>query len=512
MNIAPSTDPTPIPARDDSNVAFAKAAKNGDATPFADLLGASCEHLPDGSSVPTDVESLPRKRHEDLSEPDLAILLRSMLPQVSLTVPLLPQVPEGSSVEMGRGNSGGAMQSVGVSANVAETFGLSGMTNSVTSSVACDAPNAVSPDTAGTNGLFKKPANVAGLPMQSASVALNKVQSDIARSPLLAPRSAGLAADSAGVLDVSSGVANVAASVAPASTSQPLQTGLPITGAAAEISPPTEQTVATPIPALVGAQPEMGTLQRQSKEIFSTASAGESGGTTAAMHRAIMKEQSPERQTRTVANVALISSFQGEQRVADTPEKSSGTHGSETTPSISTNAGLTFEPQAGSGVFSEVPVTNEPKAASEITRQTFDLIERVRVTGRDNAEVRMLLNDGQQVTVSIRLERGEWKPVFKTESEALCRALEQNWNRAVAQPSPQSVKFGTPEFESRSSQSDLGSSSQQHPESGGRERSFNRREQDSAFENIVPFRATGKAERTAHVSPFSEAAAMQLYA
>ena len=101
---------------------------------------------------------------------------------------------------------------------------------------------------------------------------------------------------------------------------------------------------------------------------------------------------------------------------------------------IPAGAGVAFGPPAGMEQISEALAPHEPNAASEITRQTFDLIERIRVTGRDNAEVRMFLNDGQQVTVSLRLERGEWKPVFKTESEALCRALEQNWNRAVAQP------------------------------------------------------------------------------
>ena len=374
-----------------------------------------------------------------------------MLPQVSLTVPLLPHVPDGSAVEMEAGKSGGTMQAVGVFASAAETLGLGGVTSSVT----CEASNATSPDVAGTNGLFKEPANIAAMLSQ---------------------------------------------------------TGLPIAGAAAEISPLTEQAVAAAIPATVGSQPEIGSLQRQPPDISSVASGGESGGTTAAMQRVIMKEQSPERQTRTVANVAVISSFQGKQRVADIPEKSSGTHSSESTPISSATAGLTFEPHAGSGALSDVPVTTEPKAASEITRQTFDLIERVRVTGQDNAEVRMLLNDGQRVTVSIRLERGEWKPVFKTESETLCRALEQNWNRAVAQPAPQSVKFGAPVFESHSAHSGLGSSSQEHPESGGRERSFNRREQEPAFENVLPFRAAANPARTSQVSRFSEAAAMQVYA
>ncbi len=253
--------------------------------------------------------------------------------------------------------------------------------------------------------------------------------------------------------------------------------------------------------------------QRELNSASEATSGEELNGTTAAMHQVIMKEQSPERQTRTQSSVAAVASAAGKLRAAEVPEKNSEVQTSTSGTSAQTLTAMAFEPQTGGGHAANAPASDVPVAA-EINRQTFEIIERVHATGHDRAEVRMHLNDGQEVTVSLRLERGEWKPTFKTESEALCRALEQNWQRAVPQPSSQSVKFGTPVFQSEGSQSGLEGNSQQQSESGARERSFNRREQESIFENPVPSRANPRPapSASASASRFSEAAAVQLYA
>ncbi len=463
-----------MPMRGERSAAGAISAKDDDTRPFADLLDNAPEHPADGTPKPAAAKTPPRKQSDDGTDPSLAIRLPFMLPHVSPPSPLpTPDMSQAASA--------------------------SGVMDGVPGAAVLPTANA---DFAGGNVVSEK----------SASGTSPKVQSDTIPTPQVASRTADSAADVAGASAVSSAVAKVASSVAPGSLTQPVQAGLPVAAASAEISPSTEQAVASSVSAPVVSEPEKGILQRQSQDVSGTASAGESGGTTAAMQRVIMKDQSAERQSRTAANVAVISSAAGKQRVTGSLEKSSGTRVSESVPGIPMNAGITFEPTAGRGSVSEALVTMEPTAASEITRQTFDLIERVRVTDRDHAEVRMLLNDGQEVTVSIRLERGEWKPVFKTESEALCRALEQNWNRAVPQPGSQPVKFGTPVFESQSAQSDLGGNAQQQSESGGRERPFNRRELEPAFENVVPFPAAAKPARASHASRFSEAAAMQVYA
>lgn len=158
------------------------------------------------------------------------------------------------------------------------------------------------------------------------------------------------------------------------------------------------------------------------------------------------------------------------------------------------------------------PTAADATAAVRITRQTMDLAEHVRAMGRDHVEVQMRLRDGEEVTVSLRLEKGEWKPVFKTDSEALCRALEQNWNRTVAQPSAQAVRFGTPVFESQNTQTGggQGGHASGHQQHDARERSFNRREQEPAFE--IPTQPARATLTTATPTRTAATPAVQIYA
>jgi hypothetical protein len=114
----------------------------------------------------------------------------------------------------------------------------------------------------------------------------------------------------------------------------------------------------------------------------------------------------------------------------------------------------------------------EFRAAARFVGQTMELAERVSVRGGERVEVQMRLTDGHEVTVSLHLEKGEWHPVFKTDTDALCHALEQSWQQSAAQPTGRPVRFGTPVFESLQSQTGTGGGMQQQPDA--RDRSFSR--------------------------------------
>ncbi len=468
MNIAPSPDPSPMPPPCDRVAAGALPEQDCRKSPFSDLLDTPPEHLRDVKTAPCK----PRKHSPDGTEPELAMMLPCMLQQA---IPAGSPGPEGTAVQLPDGNSAGATQAAEV--------------------------GAVTDSSAG-----------AGTPEKSNFINSITVQSNGEQLMAFAPAATVSGADGADKSTASSTDSkNTSAPVLSAAT-QPVQAGGEAVGLAAENSPLLKTEISNPVLPAAIFESEKVALQRAFASAPPTVVGEQGGGTVAAMEQVIMKDQSPERQMRTAGSVAVAPFAAGKLRGAGMSEKSSEVRMSDSGTSTQTLAGMNFEPQAGRGQADNVTAGLEVPVAAEITRQTFEIIERVRTTGRESAEVRMHLNDGQEVTVSLRLERGEWKPVFKTESEALCRALEQNWHRTLPQSSSQSAKFGTPVFESQSSLSGAGRDSQQQSESGGRERSFNRRDQESVFENPVPFRVNAKPVRAAQPTRFSEAAAMQVYA
>lgn len=497
-------------ARGDHSAAFATSAQDGDTTPFADLLGTPPEHLPDGTPAPVPAKPQPRDLPADGTDPALALLLPFMLTQLTHTLPTPPAVPGGFALNAGAGD---CVSGVFSGASASEAVPSKG---ALPQAAVLDATTVVVTGDGANGTAFPKDAvaNTASLgpqPDGARTTSANR-KPPLPVSVAVQPDAKRTEAEPAADFIFPTTITKIIVMTESAPIAQPSPAGISESAASAESSRLPDAAVASPVLPTAFSESRNGISQRETQSVSETASAGEAGGTMAAMQRLTMKAQSSERQTRTAANVAVIPSAPGKQRAAGMPEKSSGTRVSESAQTVPMTPGITFELQEGRGQVGEALEAGEPTAASEITRQTFDLIERIRVTGREHAEVRMILNDGQQVTVSLRIERGEWKPVFKTESEALCRALEQSWNRAVAQPAPQSVKFGTPVFESHSAQSDFGGNSQQQSESGGRGRPFDRREREPAFENVVPFPAAAKPTRAAHVSRFSEAAAMHVYA
>jgi hypothetical protein len=126
--------------------------------------------------------------------------------------------------------------------------------------------------------------------------------------------------------------------------------------------------------------------------------------------------------------------------------------------------------------------TAELHSVGQIIGHTMELAERVNLKGGNYAEVQMRLPDGKEVTVSLHLTNGEWKPVFKTDTEALSRALEQGWQQTGAQSPARTVRFGTPVFESAQSHTGLSGGTDQQPDA--QKRSFTRREEDSFFSTV----------------------------
>ena len=155
------------------------------------------------------------------------------------------------------------------------------------------------------------------------------------------------------------------------------------------------------------------------------------------------------------------------------------------------------------------PATSvEFRAATHFVEQTMEIAERVSLKGDKHVEVQLRLLDGKAVTVSLHLANGEWKPVFKTESDALCRALEQSWQQTAAQPSDRSVRFGTPVFESSQPGGGLGGNSGRQPDAQSRH--FARQEQAEVFPTVPGLNRTAAA--AAHATQRAASGSIRLYA
>ena len=151
--------------------------------------------------------------------------------------------------------------------------------------------------------------------------------------------------------------------------------------------------------------------------------------------------------------------------------------------------------------------TPEFHAATQCVEHTMALAERVSLKGGDHVEVQMRLLDGKEVSVSLHLANGEWKPVFKTDSAALCRALEQSWQKNSAQPSDRSVRFGTPVFESAQSNGGPGANSGGQADAQGR--NFARPEQ-ADISPVPP--VCNRPEAAVKAAQLSDTGKIRLYA
>ena len=477
MNIAPSPDPSPATSLVRDFTGTASSANDFNGISFDNFLGAPSENAPDGKQERGIAQDSPREEPAKKTDPALAALLPFLLPQAA-PAPLPPPATAGDKIEIGDVNSACSAPFDSDASTPREVEAMRNTSNAIVVPFEISKGNAVAdrspmqtpdgkmiPETSEAHAVVQ----IAGqkIPFTEQVCAMNAGES-LNPETAVAPASAGSA-----------------------TAMQLAQPALSGTNAPAEFSDAALQVTSSAAGPQTGAVPENAIAQMPPHRNAGVISAPQGDGTTVAMQRRAMPEQILDHQLKSKANVAVVSSAHGESRAAVLPELRD--HPAAAPAALAT-ADLRSESAANNGHGtaapihtpdgSDTPASADFTAAVRITKQTIDLAEHIRAMGRDHVEVQMRLRDGQEVTVSLRLEQGEWKPVFKTDTEALCRALEQNWHSAAAQPSAQAVKFGTPVFESQRAQTDLGHNPQQQPD--GRGRAFDRREQEPAFANPSP--------------------------
>ena len=101
-------------------------------------------------------------------------------------------------------------------------------------------------------------------------------------------------------------------------------------------------------------------------------------------------------------------------------------------------------------------------ALDTVIQRTLEATERLRASGNEQLEVKVRLDSGHEVTVSLHLSRGEIKPTFLTDSAELRHALENHWNQFSDQNPERSVRITTPIFASTQTESGQNNLGQKH--------------------------------------------------
>ena len=507
MNIAPSPDPSPATSLVRDFTGTASSANDFNGISFDNFLGAPPENAPDGKQERGIAQDSPREEPAKKADPALAALLPFLLP-LAAPAPLPPPATAGDTIEIADVNPACSAPFDSDASTPREIEAMRNTSNAIV------VPFEISKGNAAADRSPMRTPDGKMIPETSEAHAVVQIAGQ--KIPFTEQVRAMNAGES---LNPETAIAPAAAGSATAM--QLAQPTLPGTNAPAEFSDAALQTTSSPAGPQTSGVPENAIAQMPPHRNAGVISAPQGDGTTVAMQRRAMPEQIFERQFKTKANPATVSIAPGESGAAvmhEMQEHPATARRIEAAPaapampdthseSVANNAHGTAAPIQTQD-RSDAPAATDFTAAVRITKQTIDLAEHVRAMGRDHVEVQMRLRDGQEVTVSLRFEHGEWKPVFKTDTAALCQALEQNWHRAAAQPSAQAVKFGTPVFESQGAQTDLGQNAQQ--QAGGRERAFDRREQESAFGTAAPL----PRKNAAAANPARPAAttAVQLYA
>jgi hypothetical protein len=276
-------------------------------------------------------------------------------------------------------------------------------------------------------------------------------------------------------------------------------------------------------PAKSSAGPDTAVQGKAVEETFSPLNpnkihVADADGTPAAKERRNMPEQPKEQLLKPSANTAAGTSAADGASLPPVQEKVSAPRRIEPEPSgapasvVSSAAATEFRGQAATPIQVADPIspatTAEFHAATHFVEHTMETAERVSLRGDNHVEVQMRLPGGKDVTVSLHLANGEWKPVFKTESQSLCQALEQSWQRTAAQPSDRAVRFGTPVFESSQSQAGLAENSGRQPDA--RDRHSARQEQAEIFP-VLPAR-NRPASAAADAARLTATGQVRLYA
>ena len=119
---------------------------------------------------------------------------------------------------------------------------------------------------------------------------------------------------------------------------------------------------------------------------------------------------------------------------------------------------------------------NAPSKVTPITKvevatvihHTVEATERLRTSGNNQLEVKVQLESGQELTIQLQVVEGEIKPTFRTDSESLRAAIEQNWSQFSKGANERGVKLTSAVFES---DPQAGMPNQQQPQEG-KERPF----------------------------------------
>lgn len=114
---------------------------------------------------------------------------------------------------------------------------------------------------------------------------------------------------------------------------------------------------------------------------------------------------------------------------------------------------------------------------AHVVTTTLDAGERLRASGHQSVDLAVKLDNGQEVTIQLRMANGEITPLIRTGSEPLRLALEQNWGAFSQRGGEREIRMTNPVFESPQTSSNMSDLNQQRD---GRERT----QQEPAF--IIP--------------------------
>jgi hypothetical protein len=205
-------------------------------------------------------------------------------------------------------------------------------------------------------------------------------------------------------------------------------------------------------------------------------------GTSAALHPSAMtpaRNESPggpqttHVETREAGSQSARLSAATARHSADTSDEGGNRQSDSREPQTSFNIEFTAGDAPALTSADKLATPEARPHAAALIDQVVEAAEKMRSDGRVHAEMQVRLQDGQQVTVRLTMQRGEVHALFRTESQPLREALEQHWAAFSTRSADGAVRSITPVFESPGAQGDMLDLNQQR----------NRREQPMFLQN-----------------------------
>lgn len=157
-----------------------------------------------------------------------------------------------------------------------------------------------------------------------------------------------------------------------------------------------------------------------------------------------------------------------------------------------------------------VEVRTPASDTAQVIQTIERAIEKMRTQGSQRMELRLPMRDGEEVIVKLRVEQGEVKATFQSDSEGLRKALETGWAQVSQTSAERSAKAASTVVESSSLPN--GSGSFQHS-SGQQDRRGGERNFETSFTLPLSGPETRKANiPTAPATPRTSSANLALYA